>query len=356
MKSTPNASVRIPCTVAVSGLNNVDSPGPGMPVIRALRQSQRYDFRIVGLSYDSLEPGLYMHDLVDKSYQVPLPSAGTGALMERLRYLQSVENIDVLIPNFDAELHNFIRLAPTLESELGIRTFLPSLQEFDARHKAVLHEYGQLHGVKVPVASTVFTINEFHRALDVSVYPLMVKGKYYDAQIAHSADEALSAFYKISAKWGLPVLVQQYVRGTEVNVTALGDGAGKCIGAVPMRKLYITDKGKAWAGVSIEDPELMRLSAALVASARWKGPCELEYMRTEDGEYYLMEMNPRFPAWVYLAVGCGQNHPEALVDLALGQKPPAMNDYEVGKMFIRYSQDLVVSMQEFEKISTLGEL
>jgi len=80
------------------------------------------------------------------------------------------------------------------------------------------------------------------------------------------------------------------------------------------------------------------------------------HMRTEDGEYYLMEMNPRFPAWVYLAVGCGQNHPEALVDLALGQKPPAMNDYEVGKMFIRYSQDLVVSMQEFEKISTLGEL
>ena len=75
MKSTPNASGRIPCTVAVSGLNNVDSPGPGMPVIRALRQSQRYDFRIVGLSYDSLEPGLYMHDLVDKSYQVhcPLP-------------------------------------------------------------------------------------------------------------------------------------------------------------------------------------------------------------------------------------------------------------------------------------------
>jgi carbamoyl-phosphate synthase large subunit len=42
--------------------------------------------------------------------------------------------------------------------------------------------------------------------------------------------------------------------------------------------------------------------------------------------------------------------------LALGQKPQAMNDYEVGKMFIRYSQDLVVPMQEFEKISTLGEL
>ncbi|MFM7031077.1 MAG: carbamoyl-phosphate-synthetase, partial [Bacteroidota bacterium] len=83
------SSGRTPCTVAVSGLNNIDSPGPGMPVIRALRESSNLEVRIVGLSYDSLEPGLYMHDLVDKSYQIPLPSAGTEALLERLKYIQS---------------------------------------------------------------------------------------------------------------------------------------------------------------------------------------------------------------------------------------------------------------------------
>jgi len=74
-----------PITIAVSGLNNIDSPGPGIPVIRALKESTIYDVRIIGLSYEALEPGLYMHKLVDKSYQVPFPSAGTEALMERLR-------------------------------------------------------------------------------------------------------------------------------------------------------------------------------------------------------------------------------------------------------------------------------
>jgi hypothetical protein len=44
------------------------------------------------------------------------------------------------------------------------------------------------------------------------------------------------------------------------------------------------------------------------------------------------------------------------VDMALGHQAPVMDTYEIGKMFIRYSQDLVVPMQEFEKISTLGEL
>jgi carbamoyl-phosphate synthase large subunit len=343
-------------TVAVSGLNNIDSPGPGVPVIRALRRSNRWNLRVIGLSYDSLEPGLYMHDLVDKSYQLPLPTAGTEALLERLRYIQEYEKIQVLIPNFDAELHNFIRLSTVLRSELGIHTFLPDLQDFDARHKAVLHEFGDSHGIKVPAAHTVFTLSDFHQALPLHGFPVVVKGKYYDAVVAHSADEALSAFYKISAKWGLPVLLQDYVRGNEVNVTALGDGKGGCVGAVPMRKLYITDKGKAWAGVSIEDEALMKQSRALLASCRWKGPCELEFMRTDEGHYYLMEMNPRFPAWVYLACGCGQNHPEALVQLALGGEPEEMQDYQVGKMFVRYSQDLIVDLQEFEQISTQGEL
>ena len=31
-------------------------------------------------------------------------------------------------------------------------------------------------------------------------------------------------------------------------------------------------------------------------------------------------------------------------------------DYAVGKMFIRYSYDMIVNLNEFEQISTLGEL
>ena len=39
--------------VAVTGLNNVDSPGPGIPVVRGLLDSKEYDVRIIGLSYDA---------------------------------------------------------------------------------------------------------------------------------------------------------------------------------------------------------------------------------------------------------------------------------------------------------------
>ena len=105
-----------PITVAVTGLNAIDSPGPGVAVIRALRDGLPKPIRIIGLSYETLEPGIYMHDIVDKTYQIPYPAAGTSALLKRLEYIHEKENIQVIIPNFDAELYNFIKLGPSLKS------------------------------------------------------------------------------------------------------------------------------------------------------------------------------------------------------------------------------------------------
>ncbi|TND10492.1 MAG: hypothetical protein FD123_134 [Bacteroidetes bacterium] len=343
-------------TVAVTGLNNIDSPGPGVPVIRALKESLLFDVRIVGLSYESLEPGLYMHDLVDKSYQVPLPSAGISSLLERLHYINEKEEIDVIIPNFDAELHNFIKLEKQLRSDFGIASFLPTSEQFESRHKSVLYEFGEANDVKVPFSKMIFSASEIEGLKKEFTYPLVIKGKYYDASVAATPEQAVNYFHKISAKWGLPIIVQQFVSGNEVNVTALGDGKGNCIGAVPMRKLYITDKGKAWAGISLDDEKLIEISNRVIGNSKWRGGCELEFIKSNEGEYYLLEMNPRFPAWVYLAVGCGQNHPEALVQMALGEKVVPFTDYERGKLFIRYSFDQIVNLSEFEKISTLGEL
>ncbi|HRG88612.1 MAG TPA: ATP-grasp domain-containing protein [Chitinophagales bacterium] len=343
-------------TVALTGLNNVDSPGPGIPVIRGLLDSKEYDVRIIGLSYDALEPGIYMHNLVAKTYQIPLPSAGIASIMERLKYIHSIEKIDVVIPNFDAELHNFIKMAPVLERDMGIKSFLPTLEQFEERHKSNLPAFGEKYGIKVPKSKMIFSIAEIASLSHEFTYPLVVKGKFYDASVAYSPEQAAQTFNKISAKWGLPIIIQQFTYGTEVNVTALGDGRGETIGAVPMRKQVITDKGKAWAGITLEDDELLRITRQLIRNCHWRGPCELEMIKTNEGEYYLIEINPRTPAWVYLAVGAGQNHPEALMKMALGEKVTPFEGYDVGKMFIRYSYDMICDLKEFETISTLGEL
>ena len=348
-------SVKHQIVVAVTALNAIDSPGPGIPVIRSIRDSKDLVVRIIGLSYEALEPGVYMHDLVDKSYQIPYPSAGTDALFARLQHIHNIEKIDVLIPNFDAELFNFILLSDNL-LKLGIHTFLPGREEFEARDKVNLFRFCNKHGLPTPADAIIYQVRDIAKAEERFGFPLVVKGKFYDALICNSIDQAENAFYKIQAKWGLPIIVQEFITGTELNVAALGDGHGNAISIIPMRKLFITDKGKAWAGITIDDNVLTDMTVRFIKATKWRGGCELEIMMTSDGKPYIMEVNPRFPAWIYLAAAAGQNQPAALVRLALEQKVESFKSYEVGKVFIRYSWDHIIDISEFQKISGTGEL
>jgi carbamoyl-phosphate synthase large subunit len=344
-----------PIVVAVTGLNAIDSPGPGVAVIRAVRDGLDRPVRIIGLSYETLEPGIYMHDVVDKTYQVPYPSAGIEALRTRLQYIHDKEKINVIIPNFDAELYNFIKVAPSLRA-MGIETFLPSTEQFDMRDKMNLFKFGEKCGLLVPKDKIIYRVDELYGTAEEFGYPLVVKGKFYDAIIAYTMEQAQKAFYKLSAKWGFPIIVQQFISGTEINIAALGDGKGNAISIIPMRKLYITDKGKAWAGITLEDESLLELARTFIKATNWKGGCELEVMRTIDNKPYIMEVNPRFPAWIYLSAAAGQNQPASLVKMAMGEEVKPFTDYEVGKIFIRYSWDHITDVSEFQKISAFGEL
>ncbi|HNS17811.1 MAG TPA: ATP-grasp domain-containing protein [Bacteroidales bacterium] len=342
-------------TIGISGLNAIDSPGPGMAVAMGLREAKSIDARIIGLAYESLEPMIYMHDLIDKTYQLPYPSSGSDMILSRLEYVQEMEHMDVIIPNFDAELYSFMKIEQQLK-RMGIHMFLPTLEQYEERHKVNLSKFGEKYDILVPHGKAVFETKEVFDIKSEFTFPLLVKGKWYDAYIAYNIEQVLTCFNKISAKWGLPVILQKFVHGSEYNVTGLGDGKGTTVAAVAMRKQYITDKGKAWAGISIDDAYLLELTRKFVSATKWRGAFELEMIKTQDNKYYLLEINPRIPAWTYLAVGVGQNIPEALVRMALGMKVLPYEIYDVGKLFIRYSKDMIVDREEFEKLSMTGEL
>ena len=344
-------------TIAITGLNNTDNPGPGIPVIRGLKDSEKFDTRIIGLAYENLEPGIYMEGMLDKVYMIPYPSDGTENFLKRLEYIHAREKVDVIIPNFDAELFTFMKSSRKLE-EMGIKTFLPTLGQYEERSKSNLPEFGKKYGVDVPESIDITShsdILKFDKEKKYE-YPVMVKGKFYDAYVAYNSDQIINHFNKISAKWGLPVIIQEFVKGTEVNVVALGDGKGNTIGAVPMRKQYITDKGKAWGGITLDDKKMLDLTRKIISQTKWKGGMELELIRTNKGEYYIIEINPRIPAWVYLAVGAGQNLPEALVQLAMGEEVKPFTDYKKGTMFVRYSYDIICDLKKYETLSTHSEL
>lgn len=347
--------MRYDLNIAVTGLNATDNPGPGVSVIRGLRLEPRFRGQIVGLAYDTLDPGLYARDLeLAGSFLIPYPSQGIEALRERLLYVHSRIPLDVIIPTLDSELPSMIALEPELR-ELGIRMYLPTREQFELRSKVRLAELGRNAGIAVPESRVISDANELYRIHEHVSYPFMLKGVFYGAHIAHGLDEAMAVFHSTVAKWGVPVIVQKFHPGEEYDVVAVGDGQGGLVGAVPMKKTFVTDKGKGWAGVAVKDPNLIEMTRKFMAHTRWRGPCEVEVLRTNDGQYFLIEVNPRFPAWTYLSAGAGQNLPWAVAQLAAGEAIEPLPDFKAGTMFVRIAIDQIATMEDFQQIASSGE-
>ena len=180
-------------TIAVTALNAIDSPGPGVAVIRALRECPDYDLRIIGLSYEALEPGIYMEHIVDKTYQIPYPTAGADVLINRIEYIHDIENLDLIIPNFDAELNNFIKISGKLK-EMGIATFMPSNEQLDARNKLNLFNFCKKNGLMAPPDRQIYKAEKIMDAIEDLGLPLVIKGKFYEASVATTYEQALKEY------------------------------------------------------------------------------------------------------------------------------------------------------------------
>ena len=346
-----SSSIRI----AITGLNaKPDNPSSGLAVARCIRESVEFNGKIIGLSYDVMDSGLYLDEIIDSAYLLPYPSSGDQALLERLQKIHQKDPFDILIPCLDAELSNVIRIQKHLE-KIGIGLLLPDAEQLKRRDKNRLPELAEQAGVKSPEITQISHPGFFYTCHQEGwQYPLVVKGIYYDAGVANNAEEGAALFRKISAEWGLPILVQRFVSGEGFNLTALGDGEGNLNGSVMMRKRAVTDKGKAWAGVTIHDEILLNTAKELVAELKWSGPLEVEMLRTSQGEYHLIEINPRFPAWIYLSAASGCNLPWVLVKMIQGEAVDSFVS-TTGKLYIRYSQDRVIELSEFENMTIWGQ-
>ena len=345
-------------TIAITGINAIDNPGPGAGVARSLREANSAP-RIVGLAYDAMEPGLYMDWLFDRRYIMPYPSSEPEVLIERLQQIQDQFGLDAVIPNFDVELPLFICCTKELDS-IGIRTYLPTKAQFALRNKSKLAEVAPSFGLTTPKTFTVTSIKELQEATAELSFPVMIKGPYYKAYRAFSQDEAISRFYQLAAEWGFPILVQEIVNGIELNLVGLGDGAGGHLGLVGIKKMGVTELGKIWSGLTIHHPGLLQAAEAFLRESKWRGPFELECIADRDGTIYLIEINPRFPAWTYFATGVGINLPERLVQaafglpIAKGTATPQM-EYEPGKLFMRYTYEMVLDSTPLQTLVTQGE-
>ncbi len=316
--------------IGVTGFCATDNPDPGLAVARALGDADP-SWRILALLFDRAHVAA-LAPAVDAVALVPPADAKPAAVLERLRAIVRHQPLDLLIPTLDAELGQYVALRASLR-RLGIATVLPSARALDARTKIRLPALGLRAGVRVPATIALTSEAAVASAAARVEYPQVLKGALVDSAVAHWPEDFRAIAREIARRWGYPVLTQPLVPGEEYGVAAVAR-RGEIVGAAVMKKLGATNKGSAWAGVTVEAPDLVERSARLAEALRWDGPLEVEFLRDGDGEAHCFEINPSFPPWITLAADAGANLPAQVVRLARGEEVKPLRA-RPGRMFAR---------------------
>lgn len=343
--------------IGITGVNAMDSPGPGVAVTRSIREKYGKKVTFVGLGYDAIDPGLYDSQLFASGYLLPYPANGKRALLERLKVIQAAEKLDIILPTLDSEMQHFSELQPELQ-QMGIASFLPTPEQIRVRAKPNLPALAERHGFFTPRTISVPEPSGLMAATQQIGFPLLLKGIFYEAYLCRDFSQVETFARLVSTRWGYPVLLQEFLEGEELNAAAIGDGKGRMLSALCMKKILLTDKGKGWAGVSIKNERLLELCRQFISHTQWKGALEMEtLLARRDQKLYIIEINPRFPAWIYLSVAAQNNLPALWVELARnGRLPKKTLDYQTGKVFTHYTIDLIGEISQLEALLTRGEI
>jgi len=230
---------------------------PGISVARSFRAAKGFVDRVVGLAFEKDVARLRTADLALSSV-LSAPSPEEGdSFLERLAELKARCPIDLLLPARSADTAALVSRREGLGA-LGIRTFLPTPGQLELL-KSVAYRSPEYLGVEAP------------------------NGAY--------------------------------------AVAAVGDGTGRVVGMVALRKVVAGGESQRWVGVVAKDETLKNRVHALVSQTRLRGPMEIDLVREPgEGEYRLVRIEARFPPWVHLFANPGPNLPTLLARLALGEE------------------------------------
>jgi diaminopimelate decarboxylase len=300
--------------IFVSGLYAGGNPQPGVGIVRSLRQGYP-NATLVGVEYSNRVSGIHFDELDELWIQRPWGELDLDAYGLKVRDVLDAGGL--WISGSDLEAMWLGTLFPNGHPNL----LAPPMSAIKRITKPVVEAASGLP-VKIPTyLSTEHSDWDLHAFCREHNWRVWLKGPYYDASRTPTWDAFTAIRNALSKAWSTEKLfLQAHVSGYEESVM-LSAYRGELLDAVSMRKRDITPEGKTWAGDVSEVPaSFMEPLRRMVRETNWTGGGELEMVRDASDQLWLIEMNPRFPAWVHGATIAGHNLPALLVQAASGVK------------------------------------
>jgi carbamoyl-phosphate synthase large subunit len=145
-------------------------------------------------------------------------------------------------------------------------------------------------------------------------------------------------------------VAQTIASGNEHTIDALTDHTGRCICAVPRRRLE-TRSGESSKGITVRSDELISLAERICESLPGPyGPLTIQvFIDDSTGEVNVVEINPRFGGGYPLSWEAGARYPQWMIEEILGLPSTATSsEWQSGLVMLRWDEGVFVSADKME--------
>jgi predicted ATP-grasp superfamily ATP-dependent carboligase len=123
-------------------------------------------------------------------------------------------------------------------------------------------------------------------------------------------------------------LVQEYIEGTTTTTVVLADDGDVVTHFQEERvRTYPSSGGNSTLLGALVEPTMLEYAEEVIGALEWTGPAMVEFMRTPDDEFYLIEVNGRYWGSVPFAISCGVDFPWLQYQQLHGRSPDAPQSY-----------------------------
>lgn len=299
--------------------------------------------KLIVADCDTTAPVLY---LADNSYIIP--SATDPSYIPTLKEICIKEEINAIISLLDSELSVLSKHKQEFK-KMGIKIFISDYETIEV----CLDKYATYCFIKrngFNIVPTYIDLEKFKKDyyLKKIQFPIILKPRYGSASLEVNKAANLQEVETIF-EMNADILIQQYIQGQEYGVDVYVDEISKEVVSIFIKKKLKMTAGQIDKAVSIKNEKLQNYIIDFVKKLNIIGQADIDVFEM-GGEFYILEVNPRFGAGYLIAYQCGQNSPQYIMNNVCGHKnKPEIVQYEENMYMMRY--DVVVIKHASQLIS-----
>jgi carbamoyl-phosphate synthase large subunit len=296
-------------------------------------------FKVIGVDAGELNPG---KAFVDKFYKIP--KASESGYIDSLLNICKEEQVKVLIPLYEGEfktLHN----ARGKFKEIGTLILLSNAEVLEiCKDKKKTYDYFLNFKINIPKVYSPNEIEDIITYGDIDKFPLIIKPR--DGMGSNGIYKVNNLkelkFFKDYVEGGI---IQEYITGEEYTVDVLTDLYGDPVYVVPRKRLEVRAGEVVKSATSMDEKiinqtlKVMQYLNELRDSNKLGllGPLTIQFFKKENGEIYLLEINPRFGGGVPLSFKAGADYGGKILEMLQGKEVECIKDFKEITM-LRYEE------------------